>query len=260
MPSRREVLSVGLIAASKSLWPMTRASAVSDALAFPEHPLDEVREMVLVAHGDAAAVRELLRRRPGLCRATIDWGFGDWESALDAAAHVGNREIAELLIAAGARQTIFSAAMLGDLDTVRAMVTKRPGTERALGPHSLTLMAHARAGGPPARAVVEWLAELGTADGPLVDLPLEPSEAAQLSGVYVFGRWPTERLAISLRGGRLQLGRPGSPDRALRRSGPLEFIPNGAEEVRLVFRHVDGAVVELEVRQGVHALLARRSG
>ena len=40
-----------------------------------------------------------------LACATLDWGFGDWETALGAASHVGRPEIAEYLIANGAEPT-----------------------------------------------------------------------------------------------------------------------------------------------------------
>ena len=53
--------------------------------------------MVTVAHGQVARVKELVGRHQTLAKATYDWGFGDWESALGAASHVGNREIAEFL-------------------------------------------------------------------------------------------------------------------------------------------------------------------
>jgi hypothetical protein len=51
--------------------------------------------MVIKSHDQVARVRALLARWPTLSRATIDLGFGDWEDALGAASHVGNREIAE---------------------------------------------------------------------------------------------------------------------------------------------------------------------
>ena len=92
--------------------------------AFPTHDPAMVKEMVGVAHGNVARVRELLASHPALAKAGWDWGFGDWETALSAASHVGNREIAQLLLDHGARPTLFSAAMLGQLDVVRAFVVE----------------------------------------------------------------------------------------------------------------------------------------
>src|SRR5262245_47027 len=82
---------------------------------FPSHDSALVRDFVGASHGNVARVKELLQGRPALAKSAWDWGYGDWETALGAASHVGNREIAELLIATGAPVTIFSAAMLGQL-------------------------------------------------------------------------------------------------------------------------------------------------
>jgi len=92
-----------------------------------------VREMVGVSYGNVARVRALLANRPALANATWDWGFGDWETALGAASHVGHREIAAMLLAAGARPTLFSAAMLGQLDVVKAFVAAHPGAAGGFG-------------------------------------------------------------------------------------------------------------------------------
>ena len=116
-------------------------------------------EMVGVAHRDPQRVRALVERHPGLARAAIDWGFGDWESALGAASHVGNREIAEYLLAHGEVPTVFSSAMLGQLDLVKSFLANSPGLERTHGPHGITLLAHARAGGPKAAGVLQYLTE-----------------------------------------------------------------------------------------------------
>lgn len=99
---------------------------------------------VLVAHGYADAVRTALARDPTLANAAIDWGGGDWESALGAASHVGNREIAELLLGHGARLDVFAAAMLEMVDVVRAALEARPELRDATGPHGIPLRAHAK--------------------------------------------------------------------------------------------------------------------
>ena len=140
------------------------AEAVTDS--FPAQPVEIVREMVTVAHGDFKRVKELVDGRPSLAKAAIDWGFGDWEDALGAASHVGNREIAEYLIGKGARPTLFSAAMLGQLDTVKAFLAAQPGAQRIAGPHSISLLAHAKAGGQQAEGVYQYLDALGDAGSP----------------------------------------------------------------------------------------------
>jgi hypothetical protein len=80
---------------------------------FPTQPPELARELVTVAHFDLKRAKELVEARPSLARASWDWGFGDWEDALGAASHMGNRPIAEYLISKGARPSLFSATMLG---------------------------------------------------------------------------------------------------------------------------------------------------
>ncbi|HET7037552.1 MAG TPA: hypothetical protein VFI42_17840 [Thermomicrobiaceae bacterium] len=116
-----------------------------------------VQEFVGNAHGNLERVRELLQAHPGLVNAAWDWGGGDWETALGAAAHMGRRDIAEELLAHGARLDLFAAAMLGEVEIVRAMLRAFPELRRASGPHGIPLLAHAQAGGEPAAAVVRLL-------------------------------------------------------------------------------------------------------
>lgn len=116
-----------------------------------------VREFVANAHGDLDAVGEALDVHPTLANACWDWGGGDWETALGAASHMGRRDIAELLLAHGARLDVFAAAMLGELEVVRAVLAAHPKTLHALGPHGIPLRAHAEAGGEQARPVLELL-------------------------------------------------------------------------------------------------------
>jgi Ankyrin repeat len=118
---------------------------------------DLVREFVGNAHGDLEAVRSALAGAPALVNASWDWGGGDWETGLGAAAHMGRRDIAELLLAHGARIDLFAAAMLGEIEIVRAILTAHPEMRDAKGPHTIPLRAHAKAGGEQARPVLELL-------------------------------------------------------------------------------------------------------
>ena len=103
-----------------------------------------MRDFVIAGHHDLNRTRELLDQHPTLINATWDWGGGDWETALGAASHVGNREIAELLLDHGARLDVFAAAMLEMVDVVRPALEARPDLRDALGPHGIPLRAHAK--------------------------------------------------------------------------------------------------------------------
>ena len=120
-----------------------------------------VNEFVRKAHADFAGTKTMLAEQPALLNATWDWGGGDFEMGIGGAGHMGNREIAEFLIAQGARLDIFVASMLGKLDIVRAMLGAWPGLLQSRGPHGITLMRHARAGGEAAKPVVDYLEALG---------------------------------------------------------------------------------------------------
>jgi hypothetical protein len=79
------------------------------------------------------------------------------ETALGAAAHMDRRDIAELLLARGTRIDLFAEAMLGKLAIVQAILEDNPAARHSLGPHGISLMAHAKAGGAEAAAVVAHL-------------------------------------------------------------------------------------------------------
>jgi hypothetical protein len=116
-----------------------------------------VESFVSKAHGDFDGVRTLLGEEPALVNATWDWGGGDFETALGAAAHMGRRDIALFLLEQGARLDLFAAAMLGEVAIVRAVLAAHPGSRDVRGPHGIPLVEHARAGGEEAREVLELL-------------------------------------------------------------------------------------------------------
>jgi len=119
-----------------------------------------VQEFVGKAHGDLNRVQELLAQEPALINACWDWGGGDFETGLGAAAHMGRRDIAAYLLEKGARLDLFAAVMLGKLEVVRAVLTAFPEAINIPGPHGIPLIAHAKAGGDEALPVAEYLASL----------------------------------------------------------------------------------------------------
>jgi hypothetical protein len=127
----------------------------------PALPPDTVHEFVRIAHGGFDEISEMLDRQPTLVNASWDWGGGDWETALGAAAHVGRRDIAGLLLGRGARIDLFAAAMLGEVEIVRAVLEAFPSMGEAPGPHRIPLLEHARQGGAQAHGVVEHLERRG---------------------------------------------------------------------------------------------------
>jgi hypothetical protein len=231
---------------------------------FPALDPAAVKEVVGVSHGDLKRVQDLVERQPALARASIDWGFGDWEACIDAASHTGRRPIAEFLLSNGARPTIFSAAMMGQLDVVKAFIAARPGVQRQHGPHGLTLMWHAKQGGADAAAVVQYLAALGDADVPAATEPIDAAERTALAGRYVYGPGPRDYFLLEVRPdmqGRdqLEIGRPGAISRpALHHIGNLVFFPTGVPSTKIAFAKTGGTVAQLTIADPDVMLTAKR--
>lgn len=123
--------------------------------------LEIVKEFVGVCHGKFDRAKEMLENDHLLLHVSYDWGGGDYESGIEAAGHVGNKEIANYLISKGARYNIYLASMLGHLDTVKNVLTFNPGLLNSKGPHGFTMLHHAQKGGADAAAVAEYLVSLG---------------------------------------------------------------------------------------------------
>ena len=147
-----------------ALVPSTTPESAEHVPDFPEHhpPFDRarVKRFVIAGHGNLAAVKAMLGEEPRLINGTIDWGNGDFETALGGASHMGRRDIAEYLLEHNARMDIFAATMLGKLEIVKAAIAAFPNIVHVPGPHGIPLIVHAEKGGPAAKAVLEFLRPL----------------------------------------------------------------------------------------------------
>src|SRR5687768_7846582 len=82
-------------------------------------PSEKVKEFVSAGHNNLDKVKKLLEEFPTLIYAMWDLGGGDFETALEGAGHVGNKDIANYLIAQGARTNFFVLTMLGKTSIVK---------------------------------------------------------------------------------------------------------------------------------------------
>jgi ankyrin repeat protein len=128
----------------------------------PPLPADKVKAIVSHAHRSLEEVKKLVTEDPLLVNASWDWGGGDFETPLQSAAHTGRREIAEFLLSQNARPDLFAAAMLGQLDIIKAALSSNPATASIPGPHGFTLLHCAKQGGASAKAVYDYLIAQGT--------------------------------------------------------------------------------------------------
>jgi hypothetical protein len=148
--------------------------------------------------------------------------------------------------------------MLGQLDVVKAFIDASPGVQRIHGPHGITLLAHARAGGEKAKPVLQYLEKIGDAD-PRIDSPaLTDDEAAALVGTYAYGASPAAVITIDATKGQLGFLRTNGTKRGLLQRAPREFSPVGAANVRIKFVVENGKVTALTVHDPDVVLTAKR--
>lgn len=151
----------------KSLFLATGLTIVPNLIFSKSEKLNEgidpkiVYEFVNEAHTNFDTVKKMLEAHPLLLNAAWDWGNGDFETALGAAAHMGQKETANFLIALGARADIFVLTMLGKTEIVKAMLKEYPNLLNSQGPHGFTLLHHAEKGGKDAEKLVKHIQKLG---------------------------------------------------------------------------------------------------
>ena len=124
---------------------------------------EQTRAFIIAAHGNLAVVKQTLAEHPDWLPVFYDWGEGGLENAIGAAAHVGNRAIAEYLLAEGAEPTICVWAMLGNLPEVSAILSVDPTQANARGAHGIPVLFHAAMSGN--MEVIEALAAAGCNEG-----------------------------------------------------------------------------------------------
>ena len=204
-------------------------------------PIHQVQAFVSTAHTNLERTQLLLKDEPKLIRANYEWAPGDFESAVDGAAHSGSIEIVKYLLSEGATYSIFVAAVLGHLDTVQASVAHNPQLIHCRGPHGINLLQHALAGGEAAKKVAEFLTEQGaTPDEDWIDLEFDESLAD-----FAVGRYKIERggraieISIAKEDGKLFIIAGERPKKRLLYQGQNRFAVKDTP-AELVFEKNDG--------------------
>ncbi|HYF29486.1 MAG TPA: hypothetical protein VD993_00055 [Chitinophagaceae bacterium] len=253
------VAAVPNIVYAKNSSPVASNNGISDESQHDRYPaikLEIASEVVGVSHFNLDRLKELVDPRPELAKAEWDWGFGDWESAIGAASHVGRKDIVDYLIKKGAVPTIFTYAMLGEYEIVKAMIDAHPGIQRNFGPHGITLLQHARTGSQTegvdkvkSQRLVDYLRALGDADGRQY-LSLEEKEKAKYLGDYKYGEGKDDGFTIKLNMRKLlALGKLGKSGGALLRIGENEFTYQGAPSVVVKFLVRNDRVISLTLQE-----------
>lgn len=217
---------------------------------FPDHfpNIDPaiISEVVGKSHFDLDGVKKLVDNRSELAKSVWEWRFGDFESAIGAASHVGRRDIALYLMSKGATPTIFTLAMMGAYDSVQAMIKAYPGIEKTTGPHGISLLDHAYAGErmkdkmttteiENLEKTIELLQSLDGAKGPQY-LDVTPEEQQNYLGNYIYGDKENEGFTIQLNMRKLlSLGPIGGFGGAMYKLDENLFTYNGAPSVTIQF-------------------------
>ena len=242
-----------------------------DSLFYRYPSMDDsmVSGIVGASHGNFDRVKELVKKRPELAGASWDWGFGDWETALGAASHVGRRDIAEFLISNGARPDIFTYTMMGMLKSVQEIIETVPGIQSHTGPHGITLLQHGKnrledktiseTDKANVNKVISYLEGLGNADAKPKSLEMSEEEKKKYLGEYRFGDGEGEIFVVDQhRLGFLQVARKGSAGRKLSKVDDNTFSPAGAASVKIIFKIINDKAVSLRVHEPEPLITATR--
>lgn len=240
----------------KEIPPSTLFDAAIPHDRYPAIPLPVAEEVVGVSHFNLDRLKQLVDPRPELAKATWDWAYGDWESAIAAATHVGRKDIVDYLQSKGAAPTIFTYAMTGQYELVRNMIESTPGVQKAEGPHGISLLQHARTGLQTegvnklnAQKLVDYLQALGDADGRTF-LTLDENEKSKFLGDYKYGEGKDDGFTIKLNMRKMiSLGKLGKNGGALWRIGENSFNYQGAPSVVISFDINEGLVHSLTITE-----------
>jgi len=234
------------IAGNKSIWSSSLPLKENIPEYFPNISPKIIAEVVGKSHFDFDGVKTLVEKRPELSRSVWEWRFGDFESAIGAASHVGRRDIALYLMRKGARPTLLTFAMLGNFHVVRAAIEVSPDIQGITGPHGISLLDHARAGERMKEEMsaieienlertIDYLTKLGNADGKTY-LDVSSEEQKKYLGNYRYGNGEKEGFTIDINMRKLlSLGPIGGFGGALYKIGDNKFIYNGAPSVEITF-------------------------
>lgn len=228
---------------------------------YPAIAEELANEVVAVSHFDLNKLKVLVDKRPELANAAWDWGFGDWETAIGAASHVGRNDIIEYLISRGAKPDIFTFAALGSYSTVKKMIKCMPVLLKTLGPHGISLLQHAKNGENKTRdskKLIEYLTKLGDADG-FAYQTIADDEKQKYVGDYKYGEGEFDGFSVKVNSrNKLSFGKLGRFGGSLLKIGEHTFTYNGAPSVKISFQATDDQIVSLTVSEPALTLIANR--
>jgi len=214
-------------------------------------------------------VKGLVDKRPELARSVWEWRFGDFESAIGAASHVGRRDIALYLISKGARPTLFTFAMLGYYNVIKSAVDSSPGLQMVKGPHGISLLEHAYAGErmkgsmrkdefENLKLTIQYLESIEGA-GPDTYIELNKAQQEKYLGNYYYGSNPDAGFTIGLNmRNLLSLGPIDGFGGAIYKIDDNLFTYNGTPSVSISFSEENNVVRSLTLTTPEVVITARK--
>lgn len=228
-----------------------------------------VSEVVGKSHFNLERVKELVDARPELARSVWEWRFGDFESAIGAASHVGRRDIVLYLMSKGARPSIFTFAMLGAHETVKSMIEFSPGIQTTMGPHGISLLDHAYYGErmkdkmtskefDNVKKTITYLESLENAGGENY-IKETKEEQTKFLGDYKYGEGEHDGFTIALNmAEKMALGPLGGFGGALYKINENLYTYNGTPSVKVIFDIKDDKVKSLTLKDPTVNITAKK--
>jgi hypothetical protein len=245
---------------ASTILPLEFSQLPKKNLRYPSIDDEIVSTVVGSSHFNFERVKELVNHRPELARANWDWSFGDWESALGAASHVGRRDIADFLISKGARPNIFTFAMFGNYEVIKSMIETIPILKTTNGPHGISLLSHVKSGlrskeitsaqESNSLKLIDYLEELNEDVEQPKYIEMTEKDNEKYMGDYLYGEGERDGFSIKLdMRKRITLGKLGNFGGGLYQTSSNVFIYNGISSVKITFEEVDGKILSLTVHE-----------
>ena len=148
---------------------------------------ETVNQFVIFSHGHIDGVKEMLIANPELInsRSNLD------ETPLGAAAHVGNRAMAEYLLSQGAELDFPAAVMLGNREWVVEQLERDAALANSAGAHGISVLFHAVVGGN--LDMVQLLRDHGADEASITGPDATALNAAAWRGDETMSAWLIER-------------------------------------------------------------------
>ena len=264
-------VSIPSISYSKNIFTLSREHINTENL-FHRYPsIDDaiVNEVVGKSHFDIETVKKLVDKQPELARANWDWSFGDWESAIGAASHVGRRDIIVYLLGKGARANLFTLSALGKFEAVKTIIEAIPNIQETQGPHGISLLQHAKAGLrmkdemssneiESSEKLIDYLNKLGNATSSNYEKLLD-GEKEKYLGDYKYGEGANDGFSVKLNMRKMiSLGKLGKFGGGLNKIGEHKFLYNGVSSVTISFQVENNVVKSLTVQEPDLTLVAKK--